>query len=207
MEPTEIHLVRHGSTVVSDEGRFAGASDVALSDRGRDEAKRLGRRLAGQDFVAIYTSPMTRCIDTATALAASHDLTPQTRSELLEVDHGRWEGLTRSEVQTRFPEEYAAWQEDPFSFAPQGGTTGASVVARVMPLLHRIAREHAGREVLVVSHKATIRLLVAILLGIDPRRYRDFLGQQPCALNILELREPTRARLRLFNDVSHLSDG
>lgn len=203
MNSTVIHLVRHGSTVVSDEDRFAGSSDVALSDRGREQAARLGQRLAEVDLAAIYTSPLSRSVDTAKAVAASHGLEPRVREELVEVDHGRWEGLTRSEVKTRFPEEYDEWTEDPFGFAPEGGTTGASVVARTLPLVHDLVREHAGRQILVVSHKATIRMLVAVLLGIDPRRYRELLDQRPCALNILELRDPARARLRLFNDVSH----
>jgi probable phosphoglycerate mutase len=196
-------LVRHGSTVVSDEDRFAGSSDVALSERGREEARLLGERLAKTPFDAIYTSPLQRCRETAARLAESHGLEPRPSPALVEIDHGRWEGLTRDEVEARFPEEYAQWTDDPFSFAPEGGTTGAEVVARVLPCLRQLFRDHAGQQILVVSHKATIRLLVAILLGIDPRRYRDALDQRPCALNWLELQDPTRARLLRFNDVSH----
>ncbi len=189
--------------MVSDEDRFAGSSDVALSDRGREEARLLGERLAKTHFDAIYTSPLQRSRETAARLAESHGLEPRPEPALVEIDHGRWEGLTRDEVEARFPEEYALWTDDPFSFAPQGGTTGAEVVARVLPCLRQLFRDHAGQQILVVSHKATIRLLIAILLGIDPRRYRDFLDQRPCALNWLELRAPTRARLLRFNDVSH----
>jgi len=196
-------LVRHGSTVVSDEDRFAGSSDVALSDRGREQARRLGERLAKTHFDAIYTSPLQRCRETAARLAEGHGLEPRASPALVEIDHGRWEGLTRDEVEARFPAEYALWTDDPFSVAPENGTTGAEVVARVLPCLRQLFRDHADQQILVVSHKATIRLLVTILLGIDPRRYRDFLDQRPCALSWLELRDPTRARLLLFNDVSH----
>lgn len=198
-------LVRHGSTVVSDEGRFAGSSDVALSDRGREEARSLGRRLARVRFAAIYSSPLQRCLDTASLIAEGHDLVPSVHDELVEIDHGRWEGLTPEEVEARFAQEHEAWVRDPFSFAPEGGSTGARVVERVVPFVHRLVHEHAGEQVLVVSHKGTIRLTAAILLGIDPRRYRDLLSQQPCALNVFEFRDPGRARLLLFNDVSHLA--
>lgn len=205
MPRMRLALVRHGSTVVSDEDRFAGSTDVALSDRGREEARRLGKRLAKMRFDAIYTSPLQRCRETAARLAESHGLEPRPAPALVEIDHGRWEGLTRDEVEARFSGEYARWTADPFSFAPEGGETGAEVVARALPCLRQLFQDHADQQILVVSHKATIRLLVAILLGIDPRRYRDFLDQLPCALNLLELRDPSRARLLLFNDVSHLA--
>jgi probable phosphoglycerate mutase len=70
-----------------------------------------------------------------------------------------------------------------------------------------IIRAHAGRNVIVASHKATIRLLLSSLLGFDPRRYRDNLDQSPAALNIVDFRDPSRARLTLFNDTSHYAHG
>jgi probable phosphoglycerate mutase len=122
---------------------------------------------------------------------------------LREIDHGHWEGLRRSDVEARFGEEYATWEEDPFTFAPSGGETGLAVMARVLPVLREIVIRHRNEHVIVVSHKATIRLALASLLGFDPRAYRDCLDQLPCSLNILEFRDPVRVRLMLFNDVSH----
>jgi len=203
METTRILLVRHGTTVSSTEDRFSGSTDVALSDAGREQARLLARRLAGESLVAVYASPMHRTVETANLLAAPHGLVPVTRDGLREIDHGRWEGLRRKEVEERFGAEYAAWESDPFTSAPEGGETGLAVMARALPVLHEIVRRHAGDEVLVVSHKATIRLLVSSVLGFDARGYRDRLDQLPCCLNILEFRDPARARLMLFNDVSH----
>src|SRR5919201_6954799 len=77
------------------------------------------------------------------------------------------------------------------------------VTARALPLLIKLVREHPGENVLIVSHKATIRLLLSSLLGFDPRRYRDNLDQKPAALNIVDFRDPARSRLTLFNDTSH----
>jgi broad specificity phosphatase PhoE len=78
---------------------------------------------------------------------------------LREISHGRWEGRTRSEVDALFPEEASAWEEDPYTFAPEGGESGLAVTARALPALIEIVRAHPGEHVLVVSHKATIRLL------------------------------------------------
>ena len=97
----------------------------------------------------------------------------------------------------------AEWEKDPYTFAPAGGESGLAVTARALPALIDLVREHPGENILVVSHKATIRLLLSSLLGFDPRRYRDNLDQKPAALNIVDFRNPTRARLTLFNDTSH----
>jgi len=203
MQTTRILLVRHGATASSGEDRFAGSSDVELSEEGRNQARQLARRLAGGKLVAAYASPMQRTIETATIIGSPHGLAPLARPGLREIDHGHWEGLRRKDVEERFADEYATWESDPFTSAPEGGETGLTVMARALPVLHEIVRRHAGDEVLVVSHKATIRLLVSSVLGFDARGYRDRLDQLPCCLNILEFRDPARARLMLFNDVSH----
>ena len=123
-----------------------------------------------------------------------------------EISHGHWEGLTRSEVEQRFASEYSAWEEDPFTFAPHGGESGVAVLARALPALREIVTAHVGERVLVVSHKATIRLLLSSLLGFDGRGYRDRLDQAPACLNVLDFKDAVRARLMLFNDTSHYRD-
>jgi broad specificity phosphatase PhoE len=200
---TRVFMVRHGATVLSAEDRFAGAIDVALSDEGREQTRRLAERLSSEKIVAVYASPLGRTVETAGILAAPHKLDVQTRDGLREISHGRWEQLTRREVEERFPEEAAEWERDPYTFAPVGGESGLAVTARALPVLIELVRQHSGENILVVSHKATIRLLLSSLLGFDPRRYRDNLDQKPAALNIVDFRDPVRARLTLFNDTSH----
>lgn len=203
---TRVFLVRHGATVLTAEDRFAGSTDISLSDEGRAQARRLAQRLRHEPLRAVYASPMERTMETAGLLAAPHALEVRARAELREIGHGHWEQLTRHEVDERFPEEAAAWAEDPFTVAPAGGESGLQVTARALPALLDIVRSHPGETVLVVSHKATIRLLLSSLLGFDPRRYRDNLDQSPAALNIVDFRGTTKARLTLFNDTSHYAD-
>jgi broad specificity phosphatase PhoE len=206
MTTTRLFLVRHGATTLSAEDRFAGATDVDLSAEGRSQAERLGRRLADEQIVEAYCSPLRRTVDTANLIAGPHGLTPVRRDGLREIDHGRWEGLSRAEVEQRFPEEYTAWEADPFTFAPQGGECGLDVMARALPVIREIVLAHDGRNVLVVSHKATLRLVISSLLGFDARGYRDRLDQSPACLNVVDFKDPVRARLMLFNDVSHYAD-
>jgi broad specificity phosphatase PhoE len=198
-----IFLVRHGATVLTAEDRFAGATDVELSDEGREQVRRLASRLSQENIKAIYASPLGRTVETARILAEPHGLEVQTRDGLREISHGRWERLTRKEVEQAFPDEAAAWDKDPYTFAPVGGESGLAVTARALPVLMDIVRQHPTSNILVVSHKATIRLLLSSLLGFDPRRYRDNLDQNPAALNIVDFKDAVSARLTLFNDTSH----
>ncbi len=200
---TRIFLVRHGATVLTAEDRFAGATDVELSDEGRGQAQRLADRLQQEKITAVYASPLGRTVETANILAAPHHLEVQRRDGLREISHGHWEQRTRQEVDREFPEEAAAWEKDPYTFAPVGGESGLAVTARALPVLMEIVRSHADDCVLIVSHKATIRLLLSSILGFDPRRYRDNLDQEPAALNIVDFKDSVRARLTLFNDTSH----
>src|SRR4029077_17841460 len=203
---TRVFMVRHGATVLSAEDRFAGATDVALSDEGREQTRRLAERLSHEKIMAVYASPLGRTVETGQILAAPHDLKVQTRDGLREINHGRWEQMTRREVEEKFPGEAAEWEKDPYTFAPQGGESGLAVTARALPVLIDLVRHHAAESFLIVSHKATIRLLLSTILGFDPRRYRDNLDQKPAALNIVDFRDPSRARLMLFNDTSHYDE-
>jgi probable phosphoglycerate mutase len=199
-------LVRHGATSRTAENRFSGAAGVELSDEGRRQARCLAERLASTPIRAVFASPLSRALETAQIVIEGRPLEIQQRTGLREISHGHWEGLTRREVEQRYSDEYAAWEADPFTYAPEGGESGVAVLARALPVLRELVVAYPEHTVLVVSHKATLRLLIASLLGFDARGYRDRLDQAPACLNILEFLGPVRARLMLFNDVSHYAD-
>lgn len=201
--PTRLFLIRHGATELSAEDRFAGALDVLLSDVGRDQARRLGARLASEDITVAYASPMKRTLETAQLIVAPHKIAVTPVDGIREIAHGRWEGKTRKDVEREFPAEYSRYEQDPYSFAPVEGESGLQVTARALPAVLQIVEQHPDECIVIVSHKATIRLLLSSLLGFDPRKYRDRLDQAPCGLNILDFKDPANARLTLFNDTSH----
>ena len=203
---TRLLLIRHGATVLSAEDRFAGSTDVELSNVGREQAEALGARLADEKLDAIYASPMKRTVETARIVAGQLHPGPVLRPELKEIDHGRWEGLTRAEVEQRYCDEYNSWENDPFTFAPEGGESGLGVLARALPAIRQIVVSHPNQTVAVVSHKATLRLVLSSLLGIDARGYRDHLDQSPACLNVVDFKDVNRARLMLFNDISHYAE-
>jgi probable phosphoglycerate mutase len=121
---TRVFMVRHGATVVSAEDRFEGATDVELSDEGREQARRLAERLSNEKITAVYASPMGRTVETARILAAPHGLHVQIRDGFREISHGHWERMMRHEVEEKFPGEMAEWEKDPYTFARWVGRAG-----------------------------------------------------------------------------------
>lgn len=197
--PTRLLFVRHGASELSEVDRYCGRTDSPLSAAGAAQAARTGAYLKAQDIAACYASPLQRARRTAEIVVGSRHLQVQIEPDLREIDHGHWEGLHQDEVKAGFAAEYAAWSADPLTYAPPGGETGLSVLGRALPALRRIAERHAGVNVLVVSHKATIRLCASAILGMDPRRYRDRLSLDAGSLSIVSLESFDRPRLELWN--------
>jgi len=158
---TRLYLVRHGATPLSAEDRFSGADNVHLSEEGRAQVTRLAQRIKDDEIHAIYCSPLDRTIETAAIIAKPHQLSLILKDGFRDISHGHWEGLSRKEVEDQFPEEYSAWEEDPFTFAPEGGESGISVLARALPVIREVVVEHKDKNVMVVSHKATLRIIIS----------------------------------------------
>ena len=197
---TVVWLVRHGETQWAAEDRFNGLGDIDLTERGRQQARRLAARLSAKPIAAIYCSSLRRCRETASILAAPHGLRPIPQDALVELDFGAWDGMLRGEIVAQYPDRWAAWVADPATTAPPGGETAYAALSRAAVALHQIVDRHPGQEVVVVAHKAINRLLLCDLLGIMPRHYRSRLGQRPCALNRIEWQD-RRAMVTLINDV------
>ncbi|MCT2581772.1 histidine phosphatase family protein [Actinophytocola gossypii] len=183
---TEFVLVRHGETTWHEENRYAGRTDVSLTDRGRRQAELLGQWAAGADLTAVRTSPLGRCRDTGLLAATGTGLTPVADERLLELDFGDGEGLTAAEMTARFPDARAAFETDPVEHHLPGGEHPAHAVDRAVGCLADLAGAHPDGRVLVVGHSTLNRLLLCHLLGIPLRQYRrTFPVVRNCALTTL----------------------
>jgi len=203
-EPTVTLLLRHGQTPMSVQRRYAGLSDVPLTEVGVQQAAAAGKRLASAGITAIVTSPLTRAVRTAEEVAAATGATVEADEGLRETDFGAWDGLTFAEVRERWPAELTAWLADP-AVAPPGGESFADVSIRVEGALRRVLAGYQGRTVLIVSHVTPIKTLVAAaLLAPPPALYRMHLDV--AALCQVDWYADGPAVLRSFNDTGHLSD-
>ncbi len=201
-EPTVTLLLRHGQTPMSVQKRYAGRSDVPLTDIGVAQAAAAAKRLAQAGVGAIVTSPLQRAVQTAEEVAAVTGLPVVTDEGFRETDFGAWEGLTFAEVRERWPSEMTAWLADS-AVAPPGGESLAEVSERVTAALHRLLADRKGQTILIVSHVTPIKTLVAAaVLAPPPALYRMHLDV--AALCEIDWYADGPAVLRSFNDTAHL---
>ena len=196
-------LLRHGQTLMSVEKRYAGISDVPLTDVGLRQADAAAKRLASAELDVIVASPLLRARQTADAVASSCVAELVIDEGFRETDFGAWEGLTFAEVRDRWPAELDAWLADP-SVAPPSGESFSAVQSRVSAALARALAAYPLRRVLVVSHVTPIKTLITTALGAPPAAmYRMHLDV--AALSEIDYYADGAAVLRSFNDTAHLA--
>ena len=174
---TTILLARHGETDWNREGRFQGYADPPLNETGRAQAAGLAAELMGVELAAVYSSPLRRAFETAELLAAPHQLAPVALEALREVDVGSWQGLTREEVESRFPEQFARWLD--YGKGWQDGESYEEMARRVVAALLQLAATHDGERILTVTHGGPIRATFAFADGssyADARRLGPAIG-------------------------------
>ena len=187
MVPTTIVLVRHGETDWNRENRFQGHADPPLNETGRMQARALAERLRADRAVALYTSPLVSAYETATVVGGRLGLEVTVAEELREVDVGSWSGLTRPEVEARFPAGYRRWLT--YGHGWEDGETYDALGIRVLSGLRAIAHAHPGERVLAITHGGPIRSALAAARGIEFERARrsiDVIGN--CAVVPLAIR-------------------
>lgn len=201
-----LYFLRHGQTAYSLTGGYCGTpeNDPGLTPEGVDMAQEFARVYAHLNWTAAYVSPLRRAIETARPLCERVGLTMTLRDGLREVMYGRWEGMHPSEVDRKHHDEYVAWLTDPAWYAPIGGERAVDIARRSAQVLNEIEHHHTQGHILIVSHKATIRIMLCNLMGIDVGRYRDRMDMPVAAVSVVELAK----RGPLFHtiaDRSHLN--
>ena len=176
---TTILLARHGESDWNRAKRWQGHADRPLTERGREQAYELAARLEETELDAVYTSDLRRARETGEVVAAVHGLSVRELPALREVDVGSWSGLTRAEAAARFPDAYRHWEAGGEGW--DDGETYEQLAERVVGAVKRIAGDHPGERVLVVTHGGSIRAVHADALGLDVHTYRRIQRVEPNA--------------------------
>ncbi|MFE5972021.1 bifunctional RNase H/acid phosphatase [Streptomyces sp. NPDC056460] len=204
--PATFVLLRHGETALTPEKRFSGSggTDPELSAAGLRQAEAVAEALAARGTIQeIVSSPLTRCRQTAAAVAARLGLDVRVEQGLRETDFGAWEGLTFGEVRERYPEDLDAWLASPKAAPTGGGESFATVARRVAATRDRLTAAHAGRTVLLVTHVTPIKTLIRLALGAPPESlFRMELSA--ASISAVAYYADGNASVRLLNDTSHL---
>jgi probable phosphoglycerate mutase len=198
-----IILVRHGQTEWNRVERFRGRADIPLNETGLAQAEATGNRVA-QEWkpAAIYSSPLSRSVKTAEAIASHFSLPVQIYPGLADIDYGQWQGLTPEEVRERWPELLDAWYHKPQTVQIPGGESLEDLRIRGMTAVIELSAKHAGSTILLVGHTVINRIILLGIMGLGNDRFWH-IGQDTCAINAFES-EGDDFTVISVNDTCHL---
>ena len=217
-----LYFLRHGQTSFSRANAFCGAGlNPELTDDGALMAQQFADAYAATSWRAIYCSTLQRAIQTARPLCKSLSIEAQQRDDLKEIAYGAWEGKSAEEVTRDYHDDYLRWTTDPAWNAPtseiatsstredgtvlQTGETAVVIARRALRVVEEIRANYNDGNVLVISHKATIRIILCQLLGIDVGRFRFRLDCPTASLSVVEFRAQGPL-LKTLADRSHLDE-
>ena len=201
---TKVILVRHGQTLWNLEMKYQGHCDVALTEKGVEQAKLAAKRLAGEEISAVYASDLSRAFKTAECIAEKHNLLVTAIPSLREINFGEWEGLTFDKINNQWTEAMSKLFTHPDEIVIPGGETFREVKERATSALAKLVERHPHQTIVVVSHGGTIRTLLCAALNIHLNHLWN-IKQDNTAINILEYYDD-RVMVALVNDVHHLDN-
>lgn len=201
-----LYLLRHGQTPMSRDNVFCGSGlNPELTPEGIEMANAFAAAYKSTKWQALYVSPLRRTVMTAQPSCAVMGMPMTLRDELKEIGYGKWEGKSIEQVDREFHDDYIKWLADPAWNPPTGGEPAIEIERRTLKVIEEIKDKYDDGNVLIVSHKATIRIIICSLLGIDVGRFRYRLA---CPVSSVSVVEFTRSGplIKLIADRSHLSE-
>lgn len=201
-----LYFLRHGQTPMSRSDAFCGSGlDPELTDEGLEMAHSFADAYRQTQWSAVYASPLRRTVATAQPLCEAVGLSMVLRDDLKEIGYGKWEGQTKEDVNLAYHDDYLQWIADPAWYPPTGGELAVAIARRALQVVEELKGRFTTGNVLVVSHKATIRILLCGLLGIDVGRFRYRLACPVGSVSIVEFGE-AGPLLKVLADRTHLSE-
>ena len=198
-------LVRHGASTWNVQHRIQGQLDPPLADLGREQAGRLAERFRGTHPAALYTSDLKRSVETAAAVAAVVGCRPIAMPELREIALGEWEGLTREEITSGYPDLWKRWVSDPDWDLVPGGERATDFERRVHGALDEIRRRHPHGDVLVFTHGGVIQVALGETLGWPGSRGAFPFRIQNTSISVIDIGRH-RSVITRVNDTCHLDE-
>ncbi|MCU0524965.1 MAG: histidine phosphatase family protein [Elainella sp. Prado103] len=200
----KIYFIRHGETTFSQTGGYCGSLDPDLTPAGHEMAQAFADAYQTIPWAAIYCSPMRRTIATAQPICEATGIEMQLREGLKEIHYGLWEGQTNELVMQHYSTDYVRWLTEPAWNPPTEGETAVQIASRASLVIAEIEQKYPDGNVLVVSHKATIRVLLCSLLGIDLGRYRDRIDMPAASVSVIQF-DVHGPMLQKLGDRSYMS--
>jgi broad specificity phosphatase PhoE len=199
---TRIILVRHGETPWNKDRIFRGSLDVPLNDTGREEARLAGEWLREEKMDAVYSSPLSRAVETAEQIARHHGLTVQKLEGLADLNYGDWQGLPLAGVKEKYPDLYQQWETMPQTVRFPHGETLEEVRVRALAAVDEVLGRHSRQNILLVAHRVVNKVLIAAFAGLDNSHFWR-IRQDTAAINRFD-KEGSVWNIVTINDICHL---
>ena len=204
MSKTTVYVVRHAEAAGNLSGTFQGSTDAHVTETGYRQLERLSERFRSVPLEAVYSSPLTRALETAKAVNRHHALRIETLDGLQEIDGGAFEGMAWADIPIRYPDEIALWNERPHDFIAVGGESMLDVYARMKASIGHIVSRHVGQTVAVISHGCAIRALLSYAASGSITGLSDVCWSDNTGVSLIEFDNDMRPRVVYVNDVTHL---
>jgi broad specificity phosphatase PhoE len=198
---TDIFLIRHGQTNANVDEYYMGWSDEDLNELGYHQAHCLSSRLAAQPIASIYTSPLKRAHTTASIIAEPHQLKVEALPDFIEIQLGEWQGMRREEIKRKWPKLWQQSRIDPSGLRLPNGESYNELTERAIRGFNMASQANQGKQIVIVTHDAIIRVLVAHVLRVSNSIYRR-LEIENASLSLVRIID--HPKLLKLNETLHL---
>ena len=199
---TKVYVVRHGQTAWNLEEVFRGRMDIPLDETGKKEVHLSGEALKDQTIHAVYSSPLSRSMETAENIAKFHNLPVTPLEAIIDISYGDWEGVSLQKVREKFPELYALWLREPHKVRFPNGETLNEVRLRTLGAIENLVAKHQQETIALVAHRVPNKVICCALLGLDNSHFWRI--QQDTASTNLFVYKNEQWIVSFLNDTSYL---
>jgi len=199
---SKVYLVRHGQTAWNVGEIFRGRADIPLDETGKQEVHLAGEALKDETLHAVYSSPLSRSIETAENIAKFHNIPVTPFDAIIDISYGEWEGLENQEVKKKYPELHALWQREPHKIKFPGGESLDEVRFRTVKGLEDLLAKHKNENFVLVAHRVPNKVICCALLGLDNSHFWRI--QQDTASTNLFIYRDGQWIIAFLNDTSYL---
>ena len=199
---SRVYLVRHGQTAWNVGEIFRGRADIPLDETGKGEVHLAGETLKDETLHAVYSSPLSRSMETAENIAKFHDISVTPLDAIIDISYGEWEGLGNQEVQQKYPELHTLWLSEPHKVLFPGGESLDEVRSRTMAAMEDLLLKHQDENFALVAHRVPNKVICCALLGLDNSHFWRI--QQDTACTNLFVYRNGQWIISYLNDTSYL---
>lgn len=201
-----IYLIRHGETDWNNEGKYQGRRNINLNEKGVNQAHKIGKKLKDYNIDHIYSSTLKRAHTTSEIINTYVNRNITTSEDLVEINVGKWEGMTWDKIKLEYEEFLEQWMKDRVNVPMPKGESYGEVQMRAVKFLKDMVENCTYNNVVVVTHGALLRALICEVLSIDLNTGGNFEVDNCSLSHIVYNREKDKFKVITLNDISHMGN-